>query len=127
MLYLSCRYAKDGKKISTSNWEFGHGRLSNATIETYFRTIKLSILEHSTNLRPTDFLTRTYKHTRSRFKADQFGVAQSSHGRKKTQVKSDDLNVRDEWRRRGRPNKKIDRHSFYFNDAVSQTTACTIS
>ena len=95
IVFLSFRYASDKESISTDDWEFGHGRLSNAVIETYYRTVKSSILENHTNLRPTDFLMRNHKHIFSRFKADRFNVAHSSHQRKRKQIKLHDLNVKE--------------------------------
>ncbi|CAF2115689.1 unnamed protein product [Rotaria magnacalcarata] len=120
------RYANDKKAISTDDWEFGRRRVSNATIETYFRTVKLSVLENHTNLRPTDFLMRNHKHTFSRFKADQFDVPHSSHGRKKKGAKAHDLNVKDAWRRRAPSNAKAKR-AYHFSDIISQTAACQLA
>ena len=113
--------------MSTNDWKFGHGRLSNASIESYFRTVKASVLEKATKLRPTDFLMRNYKHTISRFKGDKFGVAQSSHGRKKAQGEVHDLNVKEPWQRRPKQKTKDNRRAHHFNEKVSQTTACKIS
>ena len=89
--------------------------------------MKSSVLEKQTNLRPTDFLIRNYNHTLSRFKADQFGVTQSSRGRKKARVQLDPLNEEDEWGRRGRSNKTVNGRSHFFNDKIGQTTACKLS
>lgn len=113
--------------MSASDREFGYGRVSNASIETYFRTVKSSVLEKRTNLRPTDFLICNYKHTLSRFKADQFGVAQSSRGRKKRHAQSDDLNAEDEWGPHGRPNANADGRTCFFNKKISQTNAYKLS
>lgn len=115
--------------MSTSDWEFGRGRVSNASIETYFRTIKSSVLGHHTTLRPNDFLMRSYKHMVARFKGDRFGVSQSSHGRKKKQGETDDLNLNleDYWQRRAPPKTKKNRQGHYFNDEVSETAACKLS
>ncbi|CAF4153886.1 unnamed protein product, partial [Adineta steineri] len=121
------RYAKDKTPISTNKLEFGHGRLSNATIETYFRTIKLSILENRTTHRPTEFLMPMHKHILSRMKGDQFSVAQTSHGRKKKRDKMDDLNVKDVWKCRPQTNSKTNKHGAYFNEKVSEMVACKIS
>jgi hypothetical protein len=121
------RYTKDGKHISTSDWKFGHGRVSNASIETYFRTVKLSVLENKTSLRPNEFLMPYYNHMCSRFKGDELGVAQSSHNRKKAQNKSDDLNVKETWRRRAPLNTNNKKGGRHFTDKVSQTNACKLS
>lgn len=88
--------------------------------------MKLSVLENHTNLRPTDFLMRNHKHTFSRFKADQFDVAHSSHGRKRKGVQPHDLNVKDEWQRRAPSNAKTKR-TYHFNDKISQTVACQLA
>lgn len=112
--------------MPTDNWEFGYGRVSNASIETYFRTVKLSVLENHTNLRPTDFLIRNQKHILSRYKADLFNVAHSSHGRKRKEVQSHDLNAKETWRRRAPSNTKGKR-TYYFSDKISQTTACQLT
>ncbi|CAF1187993.1 unnamed protein product, partial [Didymodactylos carnosus] len=104
------RYAKDGKNVPTSDWVFGHGRVSNATVETYFRTVKSSVLGQKTNLRPTDFLMQTYSHTLSRMKG-----------------KADDLNAKETWRRRVQSKTKNGRRGYYFSDEVSQTDACKLS
>ncbi|CAF1194000.1 unnamed protein product [Didymodactylos carnosus] len=121
------RYAKDGKNVSTSDWEFGHGRVSNATVEKCFRTVKSSVLEYKINLRPADFLMRTYSHTLSRMKGDKFGVAQSSRGRKKALSKADDLNAKETWWRRVQSKTKNGRRAYYFSNKVSQTNACKLS
>ncbi|CAF4521865.1 unnamed protein product [Didymodactylos carnosus] len=121
------RYAKDGKNVPTSDWAFGHGRVSNATVETYFRTVKSSVLGQKINLRPTDFLMQTYSHTLSRMKGDKFGVAQSSRGRKKALSKADDLNAKETWRRCVQSKTKNGRRGYYFSDEVSQTNACKLS
>jgi hypothetical protein len=113
--------------MSTTILEFGHGRVSNASIETYFRTIKSSVLEHNTNNRPSDFLLKNYNHILSRFKGDYFGVSQSSHGRKKTRGKVNDLNMKDEWRRRGRSNRKTNGRGYHFSEKVIETVACKLS
>ena len=124
---FSFRYAKDGGKQSAVDLEFGDGRVSNATVETYFRTVKHSVLKRTTNLRPTDFLTHMYKHTLSRYKGDLFGVSQSSHGRQKVRDAADDLNVEDKWQRRGRSTTKRNRRACYFTDNLSRTNACRLS
>ena len=113
--------------MSTDDWKFGYGRLSNALIESYFHTTKSSILENRTNLRPTDFLIRMYNHTLSHFKADQFDVTQSSRGRKKKGGQSDDLNAEDKWGRPGRNNGKTNRRIGHFNDKISGSNACKLA
>lgn len=126
-LFLMFRYAKEKEPISTSNWQFGHGRVSNASIETYFRTIKMSVLENKTTHRPYDFLIRNRNHIYARFKGDSFDVAQSSRNRKKASDKTNDLTVKDEWRRRPLSKTKQNKRSVYFNDEVTETAACKLT
>ena len=131
------RYAKDKKSASTNSWEFDYGRLSNASIETYSRTIKISILGRATNLRPNEFLMENYNHIMARFKGDFFGVAQSSRNRKKKRAKKDgsdvedlgvvDLNKEDNWQRRPTSKKKQNRTGAHFSEKVSETVACKLS
>ncbi len=68
-----------------------------------------------------------YNHMCSRFKGDEFGIAQSSRGRKKAQDKVDDLNVADEWGRRAQTDTKNKRGGHFFNDKVSRTNAYKLS
>ncbi|CAF1314555.1 unnamed protein product [Adineta ricciae] len=121
------RYAKDKTPATTNQWEFGCGRVSNASIETYFRTIKSSVLEHHTTLRPNDFLMRIHNHVLARMKGDQFDVAQTSHGRKKKKNEADDLNILDKWKRRHKKNPKAGKQTSHFNDNVSKTVASKIA
>ncbi|CAF1403939.1 unnamed protein product [Adineta ricciae] len=121
------RYAKDKKAVSTNQWQFGYGRVSNASIETYFRTIKSSVLEHHTTLRPNEFLMRIHNHVIARMKGDQFGVAPASHGRRKKKDEADDLNILDKWKRRQKKNPKGSKQTSHFNDNVSKMIACKIA
>ena len=101
--------------------------MSNASIETYFRTIKLSVLEHHTTLRPNEFLMRIHNHILARMKGDQFGVAPTAHSRRKKKDEAGDLNILDKWKRRQKKNPKDGRHASHFNDNVSKTIACKIA
>ncbi|UJR13094.1 hypothetical protein I4U23_000118 [Adineta vaga] len=55
--------------------------------------------------------------------SDQFGVAQSSHGRKKKEKQADDLNVNDEWQRRAQANTKDNMRQHHFNQKVKKSAA----
>ncbi|CAF3209067.1 unnamed protein product [Rotaria sp. Silwood2] len=120
-------YANDGKRISANNWEFGHGRISNASIESYFSVIKESVLMKKTRLKPDDFLLKVYRHTVSRLKANNFDVTQSSRCRKMVRGKSHSLNVKEPWSRKGRSKTKANRRAHYFDPSITQTTACKLT
>ena len=89
--------------------------------------MKLSVLGKKTDHRPNEFLMKYYNHMCSRFKGDQFGIAQSSRGRKKAQDKVDDLNVADEWSRRAQTDTKNNRDGHFFSDKVAQTNASKLA
>lgn len=123
---LIIRYSKDGKNVSTDTWEFGYGRISNATVESYFSIVKESILKKKARLRPMNFLLEMYLHTQARFKGEQYGIDQSSNRRKTKSSNEHPLNVKEVWRRRSRSNSST-RKSRYFGTSASQTKAYKLS
>jgi len=66
---------------------FGHGRISNATIESFFKILKHSILRHQTNLRPGEFLLKIYATINARLKANQHDIPQTGSKRKRRRTK----------------------------------------
>ena len=123
---LLIRYAKDGKNVSVDGWSFGYGRISNASVESYFSIVKQSVLKKKTRLRPMNFLMDMYLHTQARFKGEKYGVAQYSSNRKIKGGNKHPLNVKEVWRRRGRSNSSP-RKSCYFSQSMSQTKAYQLS
>jgi hypothetical protein len=69
---------------------FGHGRISNATIESFFKILKHSILRHQTNLRPGEFLLKIYATINARLKANQHDIPQTGSKRKRRRTKKKD-------------------------------------
>lgn len=126
LMIVRFRYANDGKHVSTDGWEFGRGRISNASVESYFAIIKQSVLLKKTRLRPATFLLKVYLHTDSRLKANKLGVTQTSRSRKTARDRSDNLNSKETWSRKGRSLTKPRRRSRYFSRDISQTTACRL-
>ena len=51
--------------------------LSNAPIESFFKILKHSILQHKTNLRPGEVLLKLYLTTVAHLKADEYGITQT--------------------------------------------------
>ncbi len=85
-------------------------RYSNAIVESYFRTMKKSIYGNKRNNTPGDAIRKLYRSIQVQFKANKFGVTQSSKGRKRKKKKSrDSMDVTDgttdvlaeKWRRNG--------------------------
>lgn len=125
-MYL-CRYASDGMQLSDDDWEFGFGRVSNASVESYFSIVKQSVLQKRTRLRPMAFLMEMYFHTQSRFKAEKYEVPQYSRNRKSKQDNEHFLNTEDTWSRRSRSQSVGSRRSTYISDSASETQAFKIS
>ncbi len=82
---------------------FGQGRVSNATIESFFKILKHSILQHKTNLRPGQFLLKMYTTINARLKANTLGIHQSgSKKRGRSRTKQGDTTVLTEkWKNQG--------------------------
>ena len=73
-----------------------------------------------------NFLLEMYLHTQARFKAEQYGIAQSSSRRKTKNANEHPLNIEEVWGRRSRSNPSP-RKSYYFGKTVSQTKAYKLS
>ena len=65
-------------------------RYSNATVESYFRPMKKSIYGNKRNNTPGDAIRKIYRSIQAQFKANKYGVTQSSKGRKQKAKKSRD-------------------------------------
>ena len=114
-------------KASADVWEFGHGRVSNASVESYFSIVKQSILQKRTRLRPLTFLMEMYFHILARFKAEKYGISQNSRNRKSKGDNEHFLNEEDRWSRRSRSQSVGSRRSVYMNDSAGETQAFKIS
>ena len=105
------RYSNDMKKnVSITYSPLRH---SNAIIESYFRTMKQSILQGKKTNRPGEVIMELYRSVKTLFKANKFGVTQSSKGRKR---KKKNANIEGErWGRNGKCRtayfKNIDKHA----------------
>jgi len=58
-------------------------RYSNALIESYFRTLKKSTYQGKVNNRPLGVIVELYRSVKVQLKANEFGITQSSKGRKR--------------------------------------------
>ena len=84
-------------------------RQSNASIESYFRTMKRSILRNRVSNRPSDIIVELYRSVQVQSKANTFNVSQSSKGRKR---KKRIAIVEEKW---GKKKTGPNRRSIYFN------------
>ena len=105
MLNFQERYAHD--ILETSCSQYSPIRHSNALIESYFRTLKKSILNGKRNTRPGCVVMNLYEAIQVQFKAAKFGVTQKSKGRKKKK----NVIVEEKWAK-GKDDK--DRRNVYF-------------
>jgi hypothetical protein len=101
------RYANDRAAVDLK--KYGHGRLSNAQIESYFSVLKESILERKTNWRPAEIVVSLYRSVQIQLKADKFGVCQIAKNRK---GKAKDVNVEETW---GKKRAQKKQRSVYFS------------
>ena len=113
--------------MSIDDQKFGYGRISNASVESYFSIVKQSVLQKRTRLRPLTFLMEMYFHTLARFKAEKYGITQHSRKRKSKDDKEHFLNEEDVWSRRSRSQSVGSRRSVYMNDSTGETQAYKIS
>jgi hypothetical protein len=86
------RYSNDIKKDVSII--FNPVRHSNAIIESYFRTMKQSIFNGKKSNRPSEVIMNLYRSVKAQFKANTFGVTQSSKGRKR---KKTNIGDEEEW------------------------------
>jgi hypothetical protein len=96
------RYASDSTYIENSK-TFGAGRVSNATIESFFKILKHSILRQQTNLRAGEFLLKIYSTTKARLKANKHSIQQKGskkHGRS-TKNEVDTTCLAEQWKLKG--------------------------
>ena len=122
------RYAKDSKSdVSDRIYNFGHGRISNALVESYFSIVKESVLQKKTRLRPMNFLMEMYLHTQSRLKGDAYNIPQSSGARKRKDSEPHALNTEEVWSRRPRADSMSSQRSRYFSQDMSSTQAFKLS
>ena len=70
-------------------------RHSNALIESYFRTLKRSILKNKVNTQPHKVIEEIYRSIQVQLKAVKYEVTQSSKGRKRRKGRNG------EWSRHG--------------------------
>ncbi|CAF1401383.1 unnamed protein product [Rotaria magnacalcarata] len=72
-------------------------RYSNAVIESYFRTFKKSICQGKRGKPPQEVIMALHRSVKVQSKADQFGLTQSSKGRKR---KKTGLGIAEIWKKR---------------------------
>ncbi|CAF3954658.1 unnamed protein product [Rotaria magnacalcarata] len=119
------RYASD-LNDDTKSKVFGYGRVSNATIESFFKIIKHSILRHQTNVRPADFLLKLYSTTSARLKANMHNIQQTGSKRRGRSKKKevDTTILTEKWKNKGTATSN---RGVYFNKFVeSMLTASDI-
>jgi hypothetical protein len=75
-------------------------RHSNAIIESYFRTLKYSILRKKISNRPGDLIRTIHRSVNVQLKAGKFNITQSSKGRKR-QKGNIPIIEKEEWRKKG--------------------------
>ncbi len=75
-------------------------RHSNAIIESYFRTLKQSILGKKIYNRPGDIIRKIHRNVNVQFKAGKFNITQSSRGRKR-ETADIPITKKEEWYKKG--------------------------
>ncbi|CAF1611509.1 unnamed protein product [Didymodactylos carnosus] len=93
MLCFVKRYASDGLVCTSDTKNIGAGRLSNATIESYFSIIKVPRLQRKTRPRPAQLVSEIFQSTQARLKAGKYGVIQTNKGRRKRAKNNTDINI----------------------------------
>ena len=63
-------------------------RYSNAVIESYFRTLKGSILGRKKNNRPAEVVMKLHRSVEAQIKAHEFSITQNSKVRKRRKQKA---------------------------------------
>jgi hypothetical protein len=109
------RYSNNSKSESSVTYE--PIRYSNALIESYFRTLKKSIFGGKINNRPSDIIMKLKRCVEIQFKANKFGVTQSSKGRKR---KKKTVGPTAEWEKKGRGKKRRHLYLKVVNDVVNK-------
>ncbi|CAF4120533.1 unnamed protein product, partial [Rotaria sordida] len=110
------RYASDATNNAMAN-AFGHGRVSNAPIESFFKILKHSILRHQTNLRPGLLLLKMYSTINARLKAHKHNIQQSGSKKRSRSTKKqiDTTAFVEKWKNKG---TKIESRGIYFNNLI---------
>lgn len=113
------RYASD-ENYDTKAKMFGYGRVSNATIESFFKILKNSILRRQTNLRPGEFLLKLYATTKARLKAKECSINQNGSKRRGRSAKKavDATAVVEKWKNKG---TKAATRNTYFTKFIEST------
>lgn len=101
------RYANDIQRKSSAL--FDPSRYSNALIESYFRTFKKSTCQGKRKNRPSKLIVELHRTVKIQSKANEFGVAQSSKGRKR---KKSTVRVEEKW---GKKTEEKKPRTVYFN------------
>ena len=104
------RYSKNiQKKASVDYYPIRH---SNAIIESYFRTLKHSVLGKKASNRPMDLIRKIHRSVKTNIKACKFGVTQSSKGRKRgtTNIPDESIIEEEQWYKNGAG--KNNRHAY---------------
>lgn len=83
-------------------------RSSNAVIESYFRTLKRSILQGKRGKPPQDVIMELHRSVKAQSKANQFEVTQSSKGRKR---RKQNIGIVEKWGKRA---SEKTRRTVYF-------------
>jgi len=96
---------------------FGHGRVSNAIIESFFKILKHSVLQHQTNLRPGEFLLKIYATINARLIANKHEIPQTGSKRKRRSTKKqadqvDTTVLSERWKNQG---TRTATRGVYFN------------
>jgi hypothetical protein len=94
------RYSNDTK--TNLSVVYNPIRYSNALIESYFRTLKKSIYQGKVNNRPLGVIVELYRSIKAQFKANKFGITQSSKGRKR---KNKDIIISETWGKKAKGEK----------------------
>ncbi|CAF3910793.1 unnamed protein product [Rotaria sp. Silwood1] len=110
------RCASDATNNAMAN-AFGHGRVSNAPIESFFKILKHSILRHQTNLRPGLLLLKMYSTINARLKAHKHNIQQSGSKKRSRSTKKqiDTTAFVEKWKNKG---TKIESRGIYFNNLI---------
>ncbi len=77
--------------------------MSNATIESFFKVLKHSILRQQTNLRPGQFLLKIYSTTNARLKANEHSIQQKGSKKRgrSTKTTTDTTCLAEQWKAKG--------------------------
>jgi hypothetical protein len=109
------RYSNNSKSKSCITYE--PIRYSNALIESYFRTLKKSVFGGKINNRPSDAIMKLKRCIEAQFKANKFGVTQSSKGRKR---KKKNVGPGEQWDKKGKGRKRRNLYLKVVNNVVNK-------